>query len=447
MDNVVKIAVDTGASGIKVVCSVNGHEPYAFLIPPYVTEIDEPKKLIRDANFDKENLWLKSGKNYYAVGSLAKRYGAQQLIKPPKFTTATAKIFAAIGMAIQTLEIPLEFTLELSLLLPPAELGDAPIIMKNVKSSVKNLEFPSGKAKIELKGFLIYPEGYGFLNAQDLELKEYDSIVTIMMGYRNISMFDTNRGKPDRPYTELIGFHDYLFDISSETSIKIEDLIEPVCFRIDDDLKYYNRQIEVYNYQTEEIKAKILAQEKIASQFDPPDQELIISDSREKLAYCQKHLQKDTLKLTELADSYEKRFYHLINCDGKDRDYQDTKIKKVQADKRKKYVKRLKDWISERLPARPQLICIAGGTAKYLGDDIYSFLAEKGEVRKSIAIPIELDYDGEIYRRNVEVSTIEFKGMEPYKNQYKHYLCDEDKYMETQLERFEDVYGLFKIMK
>jgi hypothetical protein len=119
----------------------------------------------------------------------------------------------------------------------------------------------------------------------------------------------------------------------------------------------------------------------------------------------------------------------------------------VQANKYKKYVKRLKDWISERLPDRTQIICIAGGTAKYLGDDIYAFLAEKGEVRKSIAIPIELDYDGEIYRRNVEVSTIEFKGMESYQNQYKHYICDEDKYMETQLERFEDVYGLFRLMK
>jgi hypothetical protein len=446
MDNV-KIAVDTGASGIKVICSVNGSEPYAFLIPPYVTEIDEPKNLIKDPNFDKENLWIKMGKNYYAVGSLAKRYGAQQLIKPQKFINAPARIFAAIGMAMQILKIQSEFTLKLSLLLPPAELSDAGIIMKKVTSTIKSLEFPSGKVKIELKGFLIEPEGYGFLNAQDLELKEYDSVVTIMMGYRNISMFDTNRGKPDRPYTELIGFHDYLFDISSETSIKIEDLIEPVCFRIDDDLKYYNRQIEIYNYQIAEIKAKNLAQEKIASQFDPPDQELIISDSRDKLAYCQKLLSRDTQKLSELTDSYEKRFYHLIKCDGKDRDYQDTKIKKVQANKYKKYVKRLKDWISERLPDRTQIICIAGGTAKYLGDDIYAFLAEKGKVRKSIAIPIELDYDGEIYRRNVEVSTIEFKGMEPYQNQYKHYICDEDKYMETQLERFEDVYGLFRLMK
>ena len=446
MDNV-KIAVDTGASGIKVICSVNGSEPYAFLIPPYVTEIDEPKNLIKDPNFDKENLWIKMGKNYYAVGSLAKRYGAQQLIKPQKFINAPVRIFAAIGMAMQILKIQSEFTLKLSLLLPPAELNDADIIIKKVASTIKSLEFPSGKVKIELKGFLIEPEGYGFLNAQDLELKEYDSVVTIMMGYRNISMFDTNRGKPDRPYTELIGFHDYLFDISSETSIKIEDLIEPVCFRIDDDLKYYNRQIEIYNYQIEEIKAKVLAQEKIASQFDPPDQELIISDSREKLAYCQKNRNRDTQKLIKLTDSYEKRFYHLIKCDGKDRDYQDTKIKKVQANKYKKYVKRLKDWISERLPDRTQIICIAGGTAKYLGDDIYAFLAEKGEVRKSIAIPIELDCDGEIYRRNVEVSTIEFKGMESYQNQYKHYICDEDKYMETQLERFEDVYGLFRLMK
>ena len=95
MENNVKIAVDTGASGTKVVCSVNGDDPYAFLISPYITKVDEPKKLIRDVGFDKDNLWVKMGKDYYAVGSLAERYGASQLIKPQKFITAPSKICAS----------------------------------------------------------------------------------------------------------------------------------------------------------------------------------------------------------------------------------------------------------------------------------------------------------------------------------------------------------------
>ena len=96
MENQVTIAVDPGASGIKVVCSVNGQDPYGFLIPPYIIQIDEPKKLVKDVGFDKDNLWVKMGKEYYAVGSLAERCGASQLIKPQKFITAPAKICATI---------------------------------------------------------------------------------------------------------------------------------------------------------------------------------------------------------------------------------------------------------------------------------------------------------------------------------------------------------------
>jgi Actin like proteins N terminal domain len=448
MENHVTIAVDPGASGIKVVCSVNGNDPYAFLIPPYIIEYDEPKKLIRDVNFDKDNLWVKMGKNYYAVGSLAERSGAAQLIKPQKFITAPSKICAAIGIAMQTLKISSEFTLSLNCVLPPAELGDAEIIIKNIRSAVNNLEYPSGKTKINLKSFNIYPEGYGILNAQGFDLKEYDSIVTIMMGYRNISMFETKRGYPERPYTELIGFHDYLFDIASETSIKVQDLIEPVCAvaRLsEDDLKYYNRQSEIYDYKREQIKTKIISEEESGTNYE-------VEGCRSELEYLEKCVIEQSLIISDFTKNYEQRFHHLINGEGNDRDYMDTKIKQVQANKYKKYVKKMKDWFSERLPARTQIICIAGGTAKYLGEDIYSFLAQKGEVRKGIAIPFVLDSCSEIetgYRGKISSSTMKWdsdfaKEMEMYKNRYDYPLSVDEKQMATHLERFEDIYGLFR---
>jgi hypothetical protein len=450
MENHVTIAVDPGASGIKVVCSIDDDDPCAFLIPPHITEIDEPKKLIRDVGFDKDNLWVKMGKNYYAVGSLAERYGASQLIKPQKFITASPKICAAIGIAMQTLEISSEFTLSLSCVLPPAELGDAEIIIKNIKSAVKNLEYPSGKVKINLKSFNIYPEGYGILNAQGFDLKEYDSIVTIMMGYRNISMFETKRGYPERPYTELIGFYDYLFDISSETSIKIQDLIEPVCAvtRLsEDDLKYYNRQLEIYDYRREVIKTEIMSEQEAGTNYN-------LRGHNAELEYLEKCVREQNLIISDSAKKYEQRFHHLINCEGNDRDYIDTKIKQVEANKYKNYVKKLKDWIGERLPTGTQVICIGGGTAKYLREDIYSFLAQKGELRRGISIPFVLDHCSEIETMNrcwheensfkMNFSPELRAEMELSKNQYDYPLPEDLKCMVTQLERFEDIYGLFR---
>ena len=400
------------------------------------------------------------GKDYYAVGSLAERLGASQLVKPQKFIMAAPKICAAIGLAMQTLEISSDFTLSLSCVLPPAELGDAEITLKNVRAVIKNLEYPSGKVKIDLKDFNIYPEGYGILNAQALDLKEYDSIVTIMMGYRNISMFETKRGYPERPYTDLIGFYDYLFDIASETSIKVQDLIEPVCTvtqLTDEDSKYYRRELEIYNYRIDELKTKILEQEQIIREASLGEDEIAVMEQEElrrHLDYCQESLRERNLEISDSTRIYENRFHHLINCGGKERDYTNDKIKRVQLKKYKKYVQRLKDWFSERLPARTQVICIAGGTAKYLGDDIYSFLAQKGEVRKGIVIPFELDCNSEIKTRH-EIKTSsdvrwhpdELKKMAPYKNQYSFPLAEDEKSMANQLERFEDIYGLFRYIQ
>lgn len=466
MENHVTIAVDPGASGIKVICSVNGNDPYAFLIPPYIIQIDEPKKLIKDVEFDKDNLWVKVGKEYYAVGSLAERCGASQLIKPQKFITAPAKICAAIGLAMQTLEISSEFTLSLSCVLPPTELGDAEITVKNVRSAVKSLEYPSGKVKINLKNFNIYPEGYGILNAQNLDLKEYDSIVIIMMGYRNISTFEIKRGYPERPYTDLNGFYDYLDDIASETSIKVQDLIEPVCAKLhhvsDNDLNYYKRELEIANYRLNEHQVEFLEHKEIIDKLEitreNQDQEDIFNlryhireqeEVTRKLDYDKELLHKaeQELKGAIQGQKTEKRFHHLISCEGKDRDYTAAKFEKVESEKYKKYLKRTLDWFIDRLPLRPQIICIAGGTAKYLGEDIYSFLAQKGEVREGIAIPFKFHAGSEIETlNNIESShdSLTATFMKPYRNEYDRPLDEYDTEIVTQLGRFEDIYGLFR---
>ncbi len=466
MENHVTIAVDPGASGIKVVCSVNGDDPHAFLIPPYVIQIDEPKKLVKDTDFDKNNLWVRMGKDYYAVGSLAERCGASQLIKPQKFISAPSKICAAIGLAMQTLEISSEFALSLSCVLPPTELGDAEITVKNVRSAINSLEYPSGKVKIQLKSFNIYPEGYGILNAQNLDLKQYDSIVTIMMGHRNISMFETKRGYAERPYTDLIGFYDYLLDIASETGLNVQDLIEPVCARLhcisDNDLNYYKRNLEIKSYVLNKYQVESSEQEEIINKLESTKENQIEEDEWELERYIQQ--QKKTtlnldyakqrfceveqeLKLATQGQKDEKRFHHLIRCEGKDRDYTAAKIQKTETEKYKKYIKKMQDWVSERLPARPKIICVAGGTAKYLDDDIYSFLAQKGEVRKGIAIPFKFHADSEIETlNNIKITDDPSMAnwMEPYRNKYDCPLDEYDKEIVTQLGRFEDIYGLFR---
>ena len=346
--------------------------------------------------------------------------------------------------------------------MPPAELGDAEIVSKYVRSVVKNLEYPSGKAKINLKSFNIYPEGYGILNAQGLDLKDYDSIVTIMMGYRNISMFETKRGCPERPYTDLIGFYDYLFDIASETSINLQDLIEPVCAGVhhlsNEDINYYKRNLEICNYILNELQVESSEQKEIIDKLEKQSEDDTCKLNyyierqekiKTKLDYAKEQVCEAEQKLKAAMEirKSEKRFHHLINCEGKNLDYTAAKFEKIEIEKYKKYVKKMQDWFSERLPVRPQVICIAGGTAKYLGEDIYSFLAQKAEVRQGIATPFKFHDDSEVQTLNnikitYDPSTAKF--MEPYRNQYRCPLDEYDKEIVTQLGRFEDIYGLFR---
>jgi Actin like proteins N terminal domain len=317
MTDIVTVAVDTGASGIKVIALVNDQPCILFIIAPHCIAINDNATEKAD-NYNEHRVWVKYGNEIFAVGTLAETLGATLRMKPAKFTTATPKILAAIGCAMQRLKLPPKFDLNLICVLPASEFDDRDIVIERVRSAIKILEFPSGKVRIKLKKINIYPEGYGLIQGQEKSPEVYSSMTMVMMGYRNISTFETKSGNLCKSHTSNYGFNYFLADVASQTGYSPEDLLNPILHC---------------------KPSKVLGEE------------------YEKL--------------------YQERYHKIIKSEGKDREYEDAKIKRVVAIAKQSYVTKITEWLDEIMPDQTNMIVVGGGTTDFVWDDLYPFFAKR----------------------------------------------------------------------
>ena len=324
------LAIDLGASGTKIVASIVGQpDCKAVLMEPHCVNVDDRQLLTPDPQFDEHNVWVRIAEEFYAIGNLALvKHNATNKLKPPKFTTAVPKICAGIGVFAKKFNLPDKFDLSITFVLPPAEWEQRTIVIEQLQVAVKNLEIPYGKIKPRLLKIYPYPEGMGILLGQKLDLKNFEAVTVVMLGFRNASVFTSRYGTVSLPRSSDLGFHDLLLEIASKTGYKISDMIEPV-----------------FRYKT-------------------------------YLEYCKIDNNKDfwKLRIEESLDS-------ILRCTGKERKVEREMLEKNIIKLSNDYLIKLSDWVDERMPSVSDKICVAGGTANYFSEELTELMKVKAFMR------------------------------------------------------------------
>ena len=255
------LAIDPGASAIKVVASLVGDEKcYPFAIDPYCLDLEELHQSDRipepNANFDENSVWVGIGEKYYAIGNLARaKYGILSSIKPLKSDSIIPKIIAAIAVAAQKFNLPCKFKVTIISVLPPGEHQYTDDVSKNLMMALRNIKTPAGKINPTLQQLSIYPEGYGILNWHRIYgAARNQDIGVIMFGYRNTSVLFSVSGQITDLKSCDQGFHNVLEKISSLSGGGYDenDLARPVWnYLINKDESGFKNLSRSKNYELE----------------------------------------------------------------------------------------------------------------------------------------------------------------------------------------------------
>ena len=216
------LAIDPGASGIKVVASLAHDEKcYPFTIEPYCVDLDLLHQTDRNPepnpDFDENSVWIGIGSKNYAIGNLAKtKYSDCSSIKLLKADSIVPKIVAAIAVAHRYFNLPVKFNLSISSVLPPGEYTYEKDVSKNLALALRKVSTPAGKITPVLQRVSINPEGYGILNWHRIYgAAKTQDIGVIMFGYRNTSVLFSVGGQITGLKSSDRGFHQVLEKISS----------------------------------------------------------------------------------------------------------------------------------------------------------------------------------------------------------------------------------------
>lgn len=240
------LAIDAGASSVKVIGSLAGDaECVPFTIEPYCLEIDDQPPANPD--FDEDSVWIKLNNVTYAVGNFAvTQYDAHPSIKPAKIDTVIPKVCAAIAIFQQKFKLPREFALSVVSVLPPGEFGWKEAFIERLTLALrKTITTPAGSMKVALRGVAIHPEGYGVMSwHRTVGVAQNRDCAVIMMGFRNTSIFFSQKGQLTNSKSSKHGFYSVLEKIASRAggNYAERDLALPVWkYLIDKDESGFRR--------------------------------------------------------------------------------------------------------------------------------------------------------------------------------------------------------------
>lgn len=223
------VFLDPGASGTKVIASVDQGKPICFLMPPHCTEINAAESIGED--FDASSTWIQSEDTYYAVGILAQQNSSKSInVKPLKVESAPVKTLAAIAVASQKLGLSKKIMLSLTIVLPSGESLQRTVYEKELEQLLeKKISSPWGVLQAKLRLFKCNVEGKGILNHHRKETNAVRNTLILMLGYRNASFIATQGKVVASKNCSDIGFHNFLQKLVTLTSgYSIEQLLLPV---------------------------------------------------------------------------------------------------------------------------------------------------------------------------------------------------------------------------
>jgi hypothetical protein len=231
------LAIDPGASAIKVVASLAGDSKcLPFTIDTDWVDLDELHESERipesNLNFNENSIWVGFGDKKYAIGNLARiRYNTYFSIKPLKNDSIIPKILAAIAVAHKKFDLPPKFNISISSVLPPGEFLYTEDVTDKLLVALRSFQTPGGTIKPVVQLLTIKPEGYGILNWHRI----YGAATTrdvgvIMFGYRNTSALFSVSGQLTNLESSDFGFYHVLDRISKTSggSYDCQALAKPV---------------------------------------------------------------------------------------------------------------------------------------------------------------------------------------------------------------------------
>lgn len=239
------IAIDPGASSIKIVGSLAGDDSCCpLIIEPYCVEIEDP---LPNLDFDENSVWITSGGISYALGNLAiAKYDCPLEIKPLKIKSIVPKICAAIAVLHRKFNLPVKFELSISSVLPPGEYTYADNMRSMLSTALRKIGTPAGMIKPVIKSIDIHSEGFGVMDwhREAGRMAHSKDIGVIMLGFRNASVIFSRKGELTKPKSSKYGFHAVLEKISAMSggNYAEAELIVPVWrYLIDGDESGFKR--------------------------------------------------------------------------------------------------------------------------------------------------------------------------------------------------------------
>lgn len=165
--------------------------------------------------------WVEYEGKYRAVGFLAKnRFHANPGLQELKFEKAIYKVLALVGSIAQNKSLPARFNLGIGVFLPWGEYQDRQRFQQLLAQALANFTFRGQKFSIVLETFDCMPEGGGLITRgrrPGFSLRQ-QTVVVVMVGYRNASALVLCRGEMTGADTNNLGFVRLIEQVKAQTS-------------------------------------------------------------------------------------------------------------------------------------------------------------------------------------------------------------------------------------
>jgi hypothetical protein len=229
---ILRVVLDFGGSGTKVVACLDHEQPIFFLMPPQCVEVaaSECSHSEEDA-YSETSLWISIDETYYAFGLLAQQHSSNAIkVKPLKVELAPVKSVAAIAIAAQRLSINKKVRLDISIVLPSGEMAQKAIFQEEMEALLsKKISSPWGPLQGKLWVFNAEIEGKGILLHHRRTSKVIKNTMVLMLGYRNASFVITQGKLIATGGCSELGFHVFLRKLVNLTSgYSVERLLIPI---------------------------------------------------------------------------------------------------------------------------------------------------------------------------------------------------------------------------
>lgn len=211
------LTFDSGLSDSKIIWRVNPFKPELQMMGPEVREIEREEfefyksKPRMTVPLPENEAIVECAGKLYAVGFIAhKHFQARVVMTEPKYEWAIAKVLAAVGVMAVKEGLADEFDLALALPLPFVEWQSRHRFEKDIKKALTSFSFCDRPMSVNLKVFICVPEGGGHVLSRAQKIGSafnQQKIVSLMWGYRDISVVVFDKGEPSG-VTVPLGFHE-----------------------------------------------------------------------------------------------------------------------------------------------------------------------------------------------------------------------------------------------